>query len=85
MIPISEGKKIDLYMTPEEAAKMKTMANLSFPFIDVWDSQMASGGTSVGLAPNAQIVLTNIRTDPIAISFFVFSPPIHFSCQDYSN
>jgi len=41
MIPIPEGKKIDLYMTPEEAAKMKTMANLSYPFIDVWDSQMA--------------------------------------------
>ncbi len=36
-----KGKKIDLYMTPEEAAKTKTKANISFPFIDVWDFQMA--------------------------------------------
>ena len=41
MIPILEGKKIDLYMTPEEAPKVKTRVNLSYPFIDVWDFQMA--------------------------------------------
>jgi hypothetical protein len=35
------GKKIDLYMTPEEAAKTKDRANLSYPFIDVRDFQVA--------------------------------------------
>ena len=36
-----EGKKIDLYMTPDEQAKIKDRANLSYPFIDVWDFQSA--------------------------------------------
>jgi hypothetical protein len=35
------GKKIDLYMTPEEEAKIKDRANLSYPFIDVLDFQAA--------------------------------------------
>jgi hypothetical protein len=36
-----EGKKIDLYMTPKEADRIKSKANLSYPFIDVWDLQAA--------------------------------------------
>jgi hypothetical protein len=36
-----KGKKIDLYMTPEEQARIKDRANLSYPFIDVLDFQAA--------------------------------------------
>jgi hypothetical protein len=39
-----EGKKIDLYMTPQEAMQQKEIAslgNLASPFVDVWDFKTA--------------------------------------------